>query len=101
MKILKIYVIGSDDTVIGFGLIGINGTVVADPNSMKELLLRLTNPKQYDLIIINSRLLQGIEDFIENYRLNPENPILFDVPDETGVPIQESLRHFIKKAFTM
>lgn len=98
---MKIHVIGSEDTVIGFGLIGISGTVITTPEEAKEILLRLTNPKQYDLVIINSRLLQGLEEFTDNYRLNADNPILFDIPDETGIPSEHSLKQFVKKAFSV
>lgn len=98
---MKIHVIGSEDTVIGFGLIGIEGTIMTNPEDVKDLLLKLRSPRQYDLIIINTKLLQGLEDFIEKYRLNADNPILFDIPDETGVSMPESLRRFVKRAFTV
>ena len=98
---MKIHVIGSEDTIIGFGLIGISGTVVTKPEDAKELLLKLTNPKQYDLLIINSRLLEGLEEFTDEYRLNAENPILFDIPDERVIPTDHSLKQFVKKAFSV
>ena len=98
---LKIHVVGSEDTVIGFGLVGINGTIVKNPEEAKQLLETFTKPRKYDLIIINTRLLQGLEQFIDDYRLNSENPILFDIPDETGIPIEHLLKKFVKKAFSM
>ncbi len=98
---LKIHVIGTEDTVLGFGLIGISGTIAQNSEMVKQTLEQYANPKQYDLIIVNSRLLQGLEEFIDNYRLNSENPILFDIPDESGTPVQDLLRDFVKKAFAM
>jgi vacuolar-type H+-ATPase subunit F/Vma7 len=98
---MKIHVIGTEDTVLGFGLIGISGTIVQNSDMVKQILERYANPKQYDLIIVNSQLLQGLEEFTDNYRLNSENPILFDIPDESGTPMKDLLREFVKKAFSV
>ncbi len=74
---------------------------MTNPEDVKDLLLKLRSPRQYDLIIINTKLLQGLEDFIEKYRLNADNPILLDIADETGGPMPEPLRRFVKRAFTV
>ena len=53
---LRIYVIGSEDTVIGFGLIGLSGQVVYTVKETQTLLSEVARKKEYKIIIINSRL---------------------------------------------
>ncbi|MHA1278455.1 MAG: V-type ATP synthase subunit F [Candidatus Helarchaeota archaeon] len=97
-KKLKIHAIGTEDTIIGFGLIGINGTVTTSPEKAKERLMELANSTEYDVLIINSKLLQGLEEFIDDYRLNPENPILVDIPDESGGITHRPIKETLKRA---
>jgi len=98
---LNIHVIGSEDTVIGFGLIGVNGTIVNDVKMAEKILKELAESKEYKIIIINRKLLEGLEgleEFIKEYRLNSENPILVDIPDETGIIAFESVKDIIKRS---
>jgi len=96
---LGIYVLGSEDTVIGFGLIGISGKVVRTASDAQRLLIEIAQKKMYKIIIINSKLSGEIEEFVENYRLNPENPVLVEIPDETGTTaIYESVKDLLKRS---
>jgi vacuolar-type H+-ATPase subunit F/Vma7 len=95
---LGIYVIGSEDTVIGFGLIGLSGEVVRTVKETQIRLNEISRKKEYKIIIINSRLIEGIEEFVTEYRLNPENPILVEIPDETGAVEYESVKDLLKRS---
>ena len=95
---LGIYVIGSEDTVIGFGLIGLSGEVVRTTKETQTLLSEVARKKEHKIIIINSRLIEGIEEFVTDYRLNPENPILVEIPDETGAAMYESVKDLLKRS---
>jgi V/A-type H+/Na+-transporting ATPase subunit F len=95
---LGIYVIGSEDTVIGFGLIGLSGKVVRTVKEAQTILSEVAQKKEYKIIIINSRLIDGIEEFVTDYRLNPENPVLVEIPDETGAAAYESVKDLLKRS---
>lgn len=95
---LGIYVIGSEDTVTGFGLIGISGRALNSAKDAQKLLIEIAQKKEYKIIIINRKLFEGIEEFIQNYRLNSENPILVEIPDETGVAVYESVKDLLKRS---
>jgi len=96
---LGLYVIGTGDTVVGFGLIGISGKVVHTARDAQKLLVELAQNKVYKIIIINSKLIDEIEEFVENYRLNPENPVLVEIPDETGATaVYESVKDLLKRS---
>jgi vacuolar-type H+-ATPase subunit F/Vma7 len=64
----------------------------------QALLSEVARKKEYKIIIINSRLIEGIEEFVTEYRLNPENPILVEIPDETGVAMFESVKDLLKRS---
>ncbi|MHA1650906.1 MAG: V-type ATP synthase subunit F [Candidatus Helarchaeota archaeon] len=95
---LEIHVIGTEDTVIGFGLIGISGTIINSAEEAEKLLEELAQSKEYKIIIINRKFLEGIEEYIKNYRLDPYNPILLDIPDESGKIVFESVKDLIRKS---
>ena len=95
---LNIHVVGTEDTIIGFGLVGISGTVINSAEEAEQLLAKLAESKEYAIIIINRKYLEGIEEFIKNYRLDPDNPIIVDIPDESGIITYESVKDIIKKS---
>ena len=96
---LGIYVLGTEDTVIGFGLIGISGKVVRTARDAQRLLFEIAQKKVYKIIIINSKFIGEIGEFVENYRLNPENPVLVEIPDESGkAAAYESVKDLLKRS---
>ncbi|MHA1263693.1 MAG: V-type ATP synthase subunit F [Candidatus Helarchaeota archaeon] len=95
---MEVHVVGSEDTVIAFGLIGISGTIINEAKDAKTLLEELAKSKEYKIIIITQKLIEGIEEFIKDYRLNSENPILVDIPDEQGITTRESIKDLIRKS---
>ncbi len=97
-KEFKIHVIGTEDTIIGFGLVGISGTVIGSAKETEQLLSTLAESKEYSIVLVNRKFLEGIEEYIKNYRLNPDNPILLDIPDESGIITYESVKDIIKRS---
>ncbi len=77
----KIYVIGSDDTVILFGLIGIKGTVVKDPPELLAMFKELVKNPSLGMIIITLDLPQNIIEYLIEFKINNKRPFVYYLPN--------------------
>jgi len=71
----KAFVIGARETVRGFNLIGVPGQEVYTPEETLEKLDE-TLQKDYTLIILSASVIIGIEDTVEQIRLENATPII-------------------------
>ncbi|TFF87780.1 MAG: hypothetical protein EU549_04140 [Promethearchaeota archaeon] len=74
------YIIGYDEMVYLFGLLGLPGTVLEDPNQFKERFDKIKNDPSVEMIIISMELPEKIIDFIIEFKLNNSSPFVFYMP---------------------
>ena len=85
-----VHVIGFRDTVIGFRLLGINGTILDDNlsadslNQVKTLINEFQKRKEPSIIFINEKIMEPIEEFIIEIKKNHDKVIIIDIPDRRG-----------------
>ncbi|MCE7738228.1 MAG: V-type ATP synthase subunit F [Candidatus Heimdallarchaeota archaeon] len=71
----KAFVIGARETVRGFNLIGVPGQEVFTPKETLEKLEEALQ-KDYTLVIISASVIIGVEETIEQIRLENATPII-------------------------
>jgi len=84
---MKFYVIGDEDTVLGFSLAGIEGTVVTSKDEAKEALKKAFNIEAMGIIIITERIAQTIRQQVDQHILKKSFPLIIEIPDRFG-PIE-------------
>jgi len=77
---LDIHVIGSNDLIIGFQLIGIKGTRTESPAEAKEKILELSKTEDIIFIIIENSIARELEDFLKEFKLKHLNIIITEIP---------------------
>lgn len=102
------HVIGFRDTVIGFRLLGIEGTIINNIknedsiNQVKNLIKQLQRRQDYGLIIINEKIAEKLEDLILSIKINHENIIIIEIPDRSGsIKPRLDLNYIIQKVVGM
>lgn len=81
---LKIAVIGSNDTVIGFGALGLQTFPVTDKNEALACLKKLTRESEdYAIIYIEENLAEAVQSEIERYKDSPA-PAIILIPGREG-----------------
>jgi len=96
---LKFYVIGDEETVLGFRLAGIEGEVVRTPEDTKESLERAFQEEGRGIIVIPERVAASVRQQVDQYVYKTSFPLIIEIPDRLG-PIEGrgSVRDLIRAA---
>jgi len=77
----KIYVLGNDDMVIMFGLIGIEGKIIENSEDLITLFEDLITDKSIGMIIITLDLTEDQMAYFFNFKLNNKSPFIYITPN--------------------
>ena len=96
---MKFYCIGDEDTVRGFRLAGIEGTVVSQPQEAETILQQLVKRRDAGVVLITDAVAAEIRAKVDAVRLECERPLLVEIPGPTG-PIagRKTLRELVQEA---
>ena len=96
---MKFYVIGDEDTVLGFRLAGVEGEVVQTPEQAMEALERTSKMQELGIIILPERVAATIRHEVDRYVYKTSFPLIIEIPDRLG-PMEGrgSVRDLIREA---
>lgn len=96
---MKFYVIGDEDTVLGFNLVGIEGDIVQTPEEVKASLQKTFQMKDMGIIIISERLASSARELVNQYMYKTTFPLIIEIPDRLG-PLERkgTVRDMIRSA---
>lgn len=77
----KIHVIGNEDIVLMFSLLGIEGTVIKNNDNFLEIFNLLKNKSEIGMVIIAMNLSTEIIDFLIDFKLDNRKPLIYLLPD--------------------
>lgn len=96
---MKFYVIGDEDTVLGFRLAGVEGEVVQTPERAVEALKSAFQMEGLGIIILSERLAATIRHEVDMYIYKTTFPLIIEIPDRLGpVEGRGSVRDLIRAA---
>jgi V/A-type H+-transporting ATPase subunit F len=81
----RVVVVGPEDTVLGLGLLGIEGTVVADAHEAAAALERALATPGVAMVLLGQAWASELRDRIEAAAVDAEGPLVVEVPDPDGV----------------
>jgi len=81
---MNYFVLGDEDTVLGFSLVGVNGLVVSEESEIGELFDRVLANEEIGIIIITERVANRIREKVESLQFRGEFPLVVEIPDRTG-----------------
>jgi V/A-type H+-transporting ATPase subunit F len=93
------HVLGDEETVLGFRLAGIPGTVAEAGEGLAEQFRRLVTDEQMTVVFITERLAAGIRPLVDAYRMRSTFPVVVEIPDAQGpMPGRRSIADLIREA---
>ena len=97
---MKYFVLGDEETVLGFSLVGVNGFVVYENTDIRELFDRILSDDQVGIVIITERVANRIRDRVESLQFKGEFPLVVEIPDRAGYerekpPLRELINRVI------
>jgi vacuolar-type H+-ATPase subunit F/Vma7 len=91
-------VIGSNDMVTGFRLVGIKGVEVATVDEARYTLLKAVEDVDVALIIISEDFSTKMRDSIDDLRLNRIAPLIVEIPSRLGPSGAIDMSSIVRKA---
>jgi V/A-type H+-transporting ATPase subunit F len=80
----KLFLIGDEDTVLGFRFAGVRGHVARTPAEAAELFEKAGQDRDVTIVVITERIAEGIRPEISRYTEKRPFPIVVEIPDRSG-----------------
>jgi V/A-type H+-transporting ATPase subunit F len=81
---MKYSIIGDEDTVLGFGMVGVSGKVVANADEAQRAFQTILEDKETSIIIITERIADMIRPTVDKYLFTVSFPLIVEIPDRSG-----------------
>ena len=96
---MKYSVIGDEDTVLGFGIVGVLGKVATNEEETRRAFQELLEDQEVSIIIITERLADKIRTLVDQYLLTQSFPLIVEIPDRQGrLPGRPGIKEMVNAA---
>ncbi|MDD5766067.1 MAG: V-type ATP synthase subunit F [Candidatus Marinimicrobia bacterium] len=90
---MKFFVIGDEETVLGFHLVGIDGEIVDTPDQARLSLKNTIEKMDVGVILITERIADGIRADVDQYFYKMPVPLIIEIPDRYGAQKERGTIH--------
>jgi len=96
---MKYFVIGDEDTVLGFAFTGIEGFAVESPEQSRRVFMEKVNDPEVGVIIMTEQVAETIGDEVTRIMHQSTQPVIVRIPGPEGPsPRRRSLQQLIQEA---
>lgn len=96
---MRYFVIGDEDTVLGFGLVGVDGTTAGTEEEAHRAFDRALEDREIGVVVITERCADLMRTTVEQYLFTQDFPLILEIPDRTGkLPNRPTLRETANRA---
>ena len=81
---MQYFVIGDEDTVLGFSLVGVPGREVSNADEANEAFRAAIADKETGIVVITERAADMIPELVERFIFTEDFPLILEIPDRTG-----------------
>lgn len=81
---MKYVVIGDEDTVLGFGMVGVKGHVVRSADEAEAAFKETLKDQETGIVIITERTAELIRPLVDHYLFTEQFPLIVEIPDRAG-----------------
>ncbi len=94
---MEYYVIGDEDTVLGFSLVGLAGSAVSNAEEAKSAWSKALENRKYGIIIITEGAAELIRSTVDRYLFSENFPLVVEIPS-SGEKSRRDLRTLVNEA---
>ena len=96
---MSFFVIGDEDTVLGFKLVGIPGVEATRPEDVREAFGEAVSKRLGKILLITERLAREVQGPINRQRASMRPPFVVEIPDRNGpIPTRKTIPEMIREA---
>ena len=81
---MKYAIIADEDTVLGFGIVGVSGRVATNAQEAEQAFESLRADKDACIILITERIAEMIRPIVDQYLFRESFPLIVEIPDRHG-----------------
>jgi V/A-type H+-transporting ATPase subunit F len=87
---MRYYIIGDEDAVLGFGMVGVQGRAVKDQGEAEAAFKHALENREIGIIIMTERVTELIKTTVDRYLFRESFPLIVEIPDRRG-PLKERI----------
>ena len=96
---MKYSIIGDEDTVLGFGIVGVSGKIATNPDEAQRAFQAILEDRETGIIIITERISDMIRPTIDKFLFTASFPLVVEIPDRNGSkPGRPGIREMVNAA---
>ncbi len=96
---MKVFVIGNQDAVLGFSLVGVDGKIVTSAQEVNQALDEALADAQAGIVLVTEDVSHLIQARMDHLKLRSTVPLIVEIPGPQGVsPDQPSLDEIVLRA---
>lgn len=91
--------IGDEDSVLGFGLVGIQGRAVVNAEEAEQAFKSCLEDHDIGIVVITERIAELIRSLVDQYLFTKDFPLIVEIPDrQGGLSGRLSIRELVNEA---
>lgn len=96
---MKYFVIGDEDTVLGFGMVGVDGRVVRNADEAAAAFDAARADRDTGILVITERAASFIRPRVDALLFSDNFPLVVEIPDRRGrMPDRPTIREMVNAA---
>lgn len=96
---MEYFVLGDEDTVLGFSLVGVAGRVVGDADEAQSAFREVIDDGRTGIIVMTEKTADLIRQTVDAYLFTSDFPLILEIPDRHGRdPNRPGLREVVNQA---
>jgi V/A-type H+-transporting ATPase subunit F len=96
---MRYSIIGDEDTVLGFGVVGISGKVATNAEEAQRAFQDLLHDKETSIIIMTERVADMMRSIVDRYLFTESFPLIVEIPDRHGpAPDRPGIKEMVNAA---
>lgn len=95
---MSIFVIGDENTVLGFSLVGVQGEVVESVEEARSRLDEVMGSEGVEIVLITENWAAQMRKEIDRLKMEAVEPLVLEIPGGEPAPSGPSLRELVRQA---
>lgn len=95
---MKYYIIGDEDTVLGFSLVGLEGCSVSTEDQARKAFEKALENEENQIILITEDVSDMMSDLVNKYLFSESFPLIVLLPSSKEGKYKKDLRQLVNEA---
>ncbi len=95
---MSIFVVGDENAILGFSMIGVEGKVAKSTEEARAALEDAVAREEIEIVLVTENWAAEMRERVDQLKMETAKPLVLDIPGSTPAPSGRSLREFVEEA---